>query len=132
MCAISVDVESAARSGSSCGQACHAATGQSWIGRIVEVDSPHVNHFSWTRRTGRPHRTPRIQATQTPGGRHPECWMLVEGEEAYIHCSKHVPLLQKMDKDIHWGTDDEHEKGGDYFKAKACSRPWGTDATHQG
>jgi predicted pyridoxine 5'-phosphate oxidase superfamily flavin-nucleotide-binding protein len=81
----------------------------------------------------RPDVTPEmITATQATGGRHPECWILVEVEEAYIHCSKHVPLLQKRDKDIHWGTDDEHEKGGDYFKAKACPRPWGTEATHQG
>src|SRR2546422_4374449 len=50
----------------------------------------------------RPDVTPEmIQATQTPGGRHPECWILVEVEEAYIHCSKHVPLLKKLDKDIH-------------------------------
>ena len=25
--------------------ACYAATGQSWIGRIVDVDYPHVNRF---------------------------------------------------------------------------------------
>ena len=72
-----------------------------------------------------------ITATQTTGGRCPERWMLVEVEEAYIHCSKHVPLLQKLDKDIHWGTDDEHDKGGDAFKAKACPRPWGKDETQQ-
>ena len=68
-----------------------------------------------------------IKATQTTGGRCPERWMLVEVEEAYIHCSKHVPLLQKLDKDIHWGTDDENYKGGDAFKAKACPRPWGKE-----
>jgi len=28
------------------------------------------------------------------GGRHPECWTLVEVEEAFIHCSKHIPLLK--------------------------------------
>ena len=73
-----------------------------------------------------------ITATQTTGGRRPERWMLVEVEEAYIHCSKHVPLLQKLSKEIHWGTDDEHYKGGDAFKAKACPRPWDKDSTTQG
>jgi len=43
-------------------------------------------------------------------------------EEAYIHCSKHIPLMQKRDKTIHWGTDDEKLKGGDFFNAKNCDR----------
>jgi predicted pyridoxine 5'-phosphate oxidase superfamily flavin-nucleotide-binding protein len=73
----------------------------------------------------RPDVTPElVQAIQTPGGRCPERWILVTVDEAYIHCAKHVPLLHKLDKDIHWGTDDEHAKGGDAFKAKACPRPW--------
>ena len=41
-------------------------------------------------------------------------------EEAYIHCSKHIPKLKKQDKIIHWGTDDEKLKGGDFFKTKGC------------
>jgi predicted pyridoxine 5'-phosphate oxidase superfamily flavin-nucleotide-binding protein len=48
-------------------------------------------------------------------GRKPERWVLVEVQEAYIHCSKHIPLLTKMDKQIAWGTDDFRLKGGDYF-----------------
>jgi hypothetical protein len=32
-----------------------------------------------------------------------------------------------LDKDIHWGTDEENHKGGDYFKAKDCPRPWGKE-----
>jgi len=51
------------------------------------------------------------------GGRHPECWIVVDVEEAYIHCSKHIPLLGKKDKQIHWGTDDEHHKGGNFFQS---------------
>ncbi len=57
-------------------------------------------------------------------GRRPERWVEVHVEEAYIHCSKHVPFLEKRDKEIHWGTDDLHSKGGDYFGAKSCDRPW--------
>ncbi|MDN4593335.1 pyridoxamine 5'-phosphate oxidase family protein [Polycladomyces subterraneus] len=58
------------------------------------------------------------------GFRKPERWVLVEVEEAYIHCSKHIPLLKKLDKEIEWGTDDVVRKGGDFFKAKDCPRPW--------
>ncbi len=73
----------------------------------------------------RPDVTPRMtKAAATTGGRRPERWIFVKVEEAYIHCSKHVPLLKKLDKDIHWGTDDENRKGGDFFRAKDCPRPW--------
>jgi len=65
-----------------------------------------------------------IEATQMHGGRCPKFWIFIEVEEAYIHCSKHVPLLKKMDKKIHWGTVDPHFKGGDAFKAETCCRPW--------
>ena len=50
----------------------------------------------------------------------PERWILIKVEEAYIHCSKHIPRLKKLDKKIHWGTDKEAHKGGDFFKAEAC------------
>ena len=53
------------------------------------------------------------------GGRKSEQWIIVEVEEAYIHCSKHVPHLRKRDKTIHWGTDDDACKGGDFFRASA-------------
>jgi hypothetical protein len=52
------------------------------------------------------------------GTRKPALWIRVAVEEAYIHCSKHIPLMQKMDKTIHWETDDEKLKGGDFFNAK--------------
>lgn len=48
-------------------------------------------------------------------GKKPECWVLVEVEEAYIHCSKHVPLLSKQHKNIAWGTNDVRLKGGNFF-----------------
>jgi hypothetical protein len=53
------------------------------------------------------------------GGRQPERWVVVQVDEAYIHCSKHVPLFSKRDKAIAWGTDDARLKGGDYFGARA-------------
>ena len=50
----------------------------------------------------------------------PERWIFMTVEEAYIHCSKHIPHLKKLDKKIHWGTDKEAHKGGDFFKAETC------------
>ena len=47
------------------------------------------------------------------------CWVVVEIEEAYIHCAKHIPLLAKLDKPLHWGTDEEGHKGGDYFHVQS-------------
>lgn len=45
----------------------------------------------------------------------PERWIMVEVEEAYIHCSKHIPLLKKAEKEISWGTDDDGLKRSDFF-----------------
>ncbi len=57
------------------------------------------------------------------GGRKPERWVLVHVEEAYIHCSKHIPRLAKGKKSIHWGSDDVRVKGGDYFHVEAEPKP---------
>jgi predicted pyridoxine 5'-phosphate oxidase superfamily flavin-nucleotide-binding protein len=57
-------------------------------------------------------------------GTRPERWVLVTVEEAYMHCSKHIPRLMKADKALHWCTDDPANKGGDYFRAKHSPRSW--------
>ncbi len=64
------------------------------------------------------------QALTDTAGRRPERWVVVRVEEAYIHCSKHIPLLAKRDKDIPWGTDDPVAKGGDFFGVRDLPRPW--------
>ena len=46
-----------------------------------------------------------------------ERWVVITVDEAYIHCSKHVPLLEKKDKRIMWGTDDPLAKSDDYFQS---------------
>jgi NAD(P)H-nitrite reductase large subunit len=46
-----------------------------------------------------------------------ERWVMVTVEEAFIHCSKHIPLMRKVELDREWGTDDVKAKGGDYFGA---------------
>ncbi|WP_308290542.1 pyridoxamine 5'-phosphate oxidase family protein [Streptomyces marispadix] len=59
---------------------------------------------------------PDLPADPVPG-RRPQVWVHVEVEEAYIHCAKHIPQLQKAPKRTarDWGTDDYKRKGGDFF-----------------
>lgn len=59
-----------------------------------------------------------LNATST--GRKPAFWFLLEIEEAYIHCAKHIPRFIQADKSIEWGTDDTKKKGGDFFNVKAA------------
>ena len=64
---------------------------------------------------------PLDKAEAEKDGQHKtKLWIKIEVEEAYIHCSKHIPRLQKQDKTIHWGSDDEKLKGGDFFNTKGC------------
>jgi uncharacterized protein len=67
---------------------------------------------------------PAIPAGLVSNGHRPELWVVTEVEEAYIHCSKHIPMLARLPKEFEWGTDDVKKKGGDFFHAKECSRPW--------
>ncbi|MGB8683952.1 MAG: FAD-dependent oxidoreductase [Candidatus Binatus sp.] len=46
-----------------------------------------------------------------------ERWVIVSVDEAYMHCSKHIPLMKKVEREVSWGTDDVKVKGGDYFGA---------------
>lgn len=64
----------------------------------------------------RPH-IPDLPLPQTPGQR-AQMWMMVQVEEAYIHCRKHIPHLRKVGADESWGTDDTLRKGGDFFATK--------------
>lgn len=57
-----------------------------------------------------------LRDVQNAGERKPECWVMIQVDEAYIHCSKHIPLLKNLNKEIHWGTDNKNFKGGNYFK----------------
>lgn len=51
-------------------------------------------------------------------GRRAERWVVVDVDEAYIHCRKHIPQMQRVTTRRSWGTDDPARKGGDYFAAK--------------
>lgn len=64
----------------------------------------------------RPH-VPDLPLARVPGQR-AQMWMMVQVQEAYIHCRKHIPHLRKVGADESWGTDDTLRKGGDFFGAK--------------
>ncbi|MFC4495535.1 pyridoxamine 5'-phosphate oxidase family protein [Streptomyces ovatisporus] len=59
---------------------------------------------------------PELPEDPVPG-RRAQLWVRVEVEEAYIHCAKHIPQLQRAPKRTarEWGTDDYKRKGGDFF-----------------
>jgi predicted pyridoxine 5'-phosphate oxidase superfamily flavin-nucleotide-binding protein len=53
-------------------------------------------------------------------GRRARLWIRVTVDEAYVHCAKHIPHLQKVsrqEEERAWGTDDMKRKGGDFFGA---------------
>ncbi|MFF9144810.1 pyridoxamine 5'-phosphate oxidase family protein [Streptomyces sp. NPDC014861] len=54
-------------------------------------------------------------------GRRALIWVEIAVDEAYIHCAKHIPHLQKapVRTGRSWGTDDTRRKGGDFFGAAA-------------
>jgi uncharacterized protein len=53
------------------------------------------------------------------GGRRPAQWVVVRVNEAYVHCSKHIPKLVPESRVRHWGTDNPRHKGGDFFGVAA-------------
>ncbi|WP_439144776.1 pyridoxamine 5'-phosphate oxidase family protein, partial [Streptomyces albus] len=57
-------------------------------------------------------------------GRRAVLWVRIDVEEAYIHCAKHIPHLQKAPRRSarDWGTDDYKRKGGDFFGAARDAR----------
>ncbi|RCG17226.1 hypothetical protein DQ392_18615 [Streptomyces reniochalinae] len=57
-------------------------------------------------------------------GRRAVLWVRVDVEEAYIHCAKHIPHLQRAPRRParEWGTDDYKRKGGDFFGAARDAR----------
>ncbi|GAB2892115.1 hypothetical protein GCM10027074_70310 [Streptomyces deserti] len=79
-------------------------------------------------------RHPDLPVDPVPG-RRPQIWVEVQVQEAYIHCSKHIPRLVRAPLRHYtnggagvatgeqaWGTDDVKRKGGDYFGAAARPR----------
>lgn len=91
----------------------------------------HINGKAQLREDGAfaalPEDVRRFIATEnaTTGGKKPAFWLMVEVEEAYIHCAKHVPRFAPAGKALDWGTDDDVKKGGDHFGVRAQRRAGG-------
>jgi len=51
-------------------------------------------------------------------------YILVEVEEAYIHCSLHIPVLQKVEEKEKLAKYPKGSKGGDAFEVLHTSREW--------
>jgi predicted pyridoxine 5'-phosphate oxidase superfamily flavin-nucleotide-binding protein len=49
----------------------------------------------------------------------PDRWVVVQVVEAYVHCSKHIPILAHLPGDAGIAPGS-----GDFFKAKDDPRPW--------
>lgn len=86
----------------------------------------HVNGRAWlvsheeilADLAGYPRHEELLAVAEQEACRRLETWVRIEVAEAYIHCSKHIPLLKQLDKSVHWGTDDRERKGGDYFHVR--------------
>lgn len=68
------------------------------------------------------HAYPEHVSVDDVPGRRPERWVVVTVDEAYIHCSKHIPRLMPVPRHRAWGTDDVKAKGGDAFGVAAERR----------
>lgn len=55
-------------------------------------------------------------------------YVLVEVEEAYIHCSLHIPMLQKADPSSYEHKFPKYSKGGDAFEVADIPRHWSAEA----
>lgn len=78
---------------------------------VVE-DSDMQTHYPWL-------------MEEAPDGRRPERWVVCSVEEAYVHCSKHIPRMMRV---RNRGKANEarrqDRKGPDYFAARATASPW--------
>lgn len=89
---------------------------KSTIGLHVNGEAKVVDHSDLAEMSGMTESV--LQDFAVHDERQPECWILIDVKEAYIHCSKHIPLMEKKDKQRHWGTDDEHAKRGGFFQQR--------------
>jgi predicted pyridoxine 5'-phosphate oxidase superfamily flavin-nucleotide-binding protein len=91
------------------------------IGLHVNGSATMLSPLEFSQRSDAPQAagTPRSLASPRI-----QFWVVVEIDEAYIHCSKHIPLLRKLtsEETVAWGTDEAVARGGDFFKAAADRR----------
>ncbi|GAA0611469.1 hypothetical protein GCM10009001_30880 [Virgibacillus siamensis] len=60
-----------------------------------------------------------LNKIESEEGQKAERWVVIEVEEAYIHCSKHIPHLKRADYEMDQSDGKKVKRGsGDFFKAK--------------
>ena len=57
-----------------------------------------------------------VDAANRTGAYRAEAWIVIDVEEAYIHCSRHVPLMKRLDQHMERSTDEGMVKGRDFFR----------------
>jgi uncharacterized protein len=85
---------------------------------VEDLIGLHVNGRAWIVEDDLMREEHPQVADDGESARRAERWVVVEVEEAYIHCRKHIPRMQRVRERRAWGTDDPGRKGGDYFGAK--------------
>jgi predicted pyridoxine 5'-phosphate oxidase superfamily flavin-nucleotide-binding protein len=86
-------------------------------GRATIVENEAVEAFAPTlaRMAGIEQMHPEVADTKKTPAR----WVVVDVVEAYIHCSKHIPILAKLP-----GDAGKAPGSGDHFEVKDAARPW--------
>jgi predicted pyridoxine 5'-phosphate oxidase superfamily flavin-nucleotide-binding protein len=59
-----------------------------------------------------------INSIKEQEGKKVERWVIIEVDEAFIHCSKHVPKLKKVDTRVEHQTNSLKKIDADYFNVK--------------
>jgi uncharacterized protein len=92
------------------------------LGNIRENPYASFTFIDWWETTVGLHLNGRVtihesvpEAVDPTGIDRPKCWVLLDLEEAYIHCAKHVPRLSIDSFDPPWGTDDSAAKRTGFF-----------------
>lgn len=80
------------------------------IGLHINGRARIVEHAEMT------HEYPALAEGHEPG-RRPQRWVVLAVQEAYVHCRKHVPRMQPVDRDR---AERPGGKGGDYFGVRAA------------
>ncbi len=90
------------------------------LGNILENPHASLLFVDWWETTVGLHINGRATIQKSaPGAFDPpdrtKSWVVIEIDEAYIHCAKHLPQLSIEEFDPPWGTDDEEAKRAGFF-----------------
>ncbi|MET9364503.1 pyridoxamine 5'-phosphate oxidase family protein [Streptomyces sp. NPDC006632] len=79
----------------------------------------HINGTAAVVAAGDPRAAHARIPLDTAPGRKPELWIYITVQEAYVHCSKHIPHLEPALRPRR--DSDQRPKDGDYFTAPSAA-----------